>query len=97
MCELNDLMPLLTAKTEELKGRDSERHIYWMLKSDGERTYAIGCNYEAEEVEAEIPIPEEFRGTAVEVPLGRQVQVAEGRLADHFYGFETHVYLLAAG
>jgi hypothetical protein len=93
--ELNDLMPLLTAKTAETRGRDDERHIYWMVKSDGERTYAVACNYEADEAEAEIPIPEGLEGIAVEVPFGREVEVSQGRLSDHFDGFETHVYLLA--
>ena len=94
VAELNDLMPLLTAKTEELRGRDREKHIYWMVKSDGERTYAIACNHEAEAVDAEIPVPEQYAGEATEVPTGRKVQVALGKLADHFAGFETHVYLL---
>jgi hypothetical protein len=94
VAELNGLMPLLTAKTEALRGRDADRHLYWMVRSDGEGTYAVGCNYEAEPITAEIPVGNAFNGEAVEVPSGREVKVADGKLTDRFDGFETHVYLL---
>ncbi len=96
VAELNELMPLLTATTPDQRGRDADRHVYWLVKSDGTDTYLVACNYEAEEVDVPIPLPEIPSGDAVEVPTGRRVAVSEGVLADHFAGFETHIYRLPA-
>lgn len=92
--EMNELMPLLTSTGPELRGRDRDRHIMWMIRSAGPDTYAVACNHEAEPVTAAVPIPQGAPDRAIEVPTGRRLTVTGGVLRDHFGPFETHIYRL---
>jgi len=97
VAELNDLMPLLTATTRDRRGRDRDKHLFWVVKSDGTDTYLVACNYEADAVQARIPIRGIPPGDAVEVPSGRRVPITQGVIADGFEGLQTHIYRLPGG
>lgn len=92
--ELNALMPLLTADTEETILQQD--NVVVMLKSDGADTYVIAANYERRPTETVVEIPGVERGMA-QVVFGEGAQeIEDGTLTISLDGVETRVYRLAA-
>jgi len=91
--ELNELMPLLTATTEEVI--TASDHVVRMVKSDGQDTYVIAANYEREPTSTEITVPGFETGTAEVVfgePGAGDVSIEGGKFSADFEALETRVY-----
>ena len=91
--ELNELMPLLTADTQETIV--DKNHVVAMIKSDGTDTYIIAANYERQPTQIVWTIPGVQTATA-EVVFGEGSQeIEDGKLVVSLDSTETRVYRLA--
>jgi hypothetical protein len=91
--ELNVLMPLLTATTEEtVAARD---YVVSMVKSDGRDTYVIAANYERGATTTTIEVPGLKTGIAEVVfgePRAKNAPIRNGQFTLDLHGLETRVY-----
>ncbi len=87
--ELNALMPLLTADTEET--RAEANGVASMVKSDGNDLYIVAVNYERRRTEAAIEIPGVRGGTAEGVFGKGSLRIRNGKLSLRFAPLEAKV------
>ncbi|MGC9317139.1 MAG: hypothetical protein ACP5KN_03785 [Armatimonadota bacterium] len=90
--ELNALTPVLTSTEREVI-READR-IVSMVKSDGESTWIIACNYERSPSDTALIIPG-VRGGVLEMPFRDETaRIVDGQLQVHFEPLEARVYRL---
>jgi hypothetical protein len=88
--ELKQLMPLLTADTNEVISENGS--IVAMVKSDGRDTYVIAANYERKPAETIVDIPGIDAATA-DIVFGQgNAEVRSGKLAVRLDSVESRVY-----
>lgn len=92
VAELHELMPVLTSTEREIiRQRD---RVVSMVKSDGEDTWLIACNYERTPTEASLVIPG-VRTATLEMPFREETaQIEDGVALTHFEPLEARVYRL---
>lgn len=92
VAELHHLMPVLTATGPEvIRQRD---RVVSMVKSDGEDTWLIACNYERQPTDARLTIPGVRSGT-LEMPFRDEIaRIEDGVATVHFEPLEARVYRL---
>lgn len=87
--ELNVLMPVLTADTEETRAEANS--VASMVKSDGTDLYVIAVNYNRRPTETAIEVPGTPRGTAERVFGEGSVRIRNGKVSLSFQPLEAHV------
>jgi hypothetical protein len=92
VAELHELMPVLTSREPEvIRQRD---RVVSMVRSDGEDTYLIACNYERKPTDARLTVPG-VRSATLEMPFRDETaQITDGTATVHFEPLEARVYRL---
>lgn len=90
--ELHELMPVLTStRPEAIRQRD---RVVSMVKSDGQDTFLIACNYERKPTDARLVIPG-VRAATLEMPFRDEIaRIEDGVAVVHFEPLEARVYRL---
>jgi hypothetical protein len=92
VAELHELMPVLTSREPEvIRQRD---RVVSMVKSDGEDTYLIACNYERKPTDATLTVPG-VKSAILEMPFRDETaQITDGTATVQFEPLEARVYRL---
>ncbi|MBI3946321.1 MAG: hypothetical protein HY321_10410 [Armatimonadetes bacterium] len=98
--ELKALAPVLTeaapAQTLFHDSAETRDSVQALVQEHAGKTYLVAANAGRQAAEATFTLPEKAAGPARVWFEDRAIPVKEGRLSDHFDGYGTHVYEIAA-